>query len=78
LQQPQKTGDKLERLQNSNNDDDDDVFRDPAVRSWIAAQQNKATELSSTRQHYMAQLLNATTTDDDWISWKPPEIQKPS
>jgi len=46
------------------------------VIAWIRAQQRKAMELSSTRQHYMAQLLqldtsNSVNDNNDWISWEP-------
>jgi len=56
--------------------DSDAVFHDPAVIAWIRAQQQKAMELSSTRQHYMAQLLqldtsNSANDNSDWISWAP-------
>ena len=62
--------------ENGNNQDASlEVWRDPAVVAWIRAQQRKATELSSTRQHYMAQLL-PTDPGESWLEWEPPAAEK--
>ena len=57
----------------------DAVWRDAKGTAWVRAQQRKASELSGTRQHYMAQLLLGTTTTssktdgtESWLDWEPP------
>ena len=55
----------------------DVVWRDAKVVAWVQAQQRKASELSGTRQHYMAQLLfgtssSSTNNTESWLTWEPP------
>ena len=55
----------------------DVVWRDAKVVAWVQAQQRKASELSGTRQHYMAQLLfgtssSSTSNTESWLTWEPP------
>jgi len=59
-----------ERLLAADDDDQqqDEIWRDPTVVHWIKAVQKQHEALSTTRQHYLAQLLG-----DDWRTWTPPE-----
>ena len=63
-----------ERLAAAADDNEqEEIWRDPTVTNWIRAVQQQHESLSTTRQHYLAQLLG-----EDWRTWTPPSHEQDS